>query len=76
MHKSCDYDYHNYMFLDTCIFEDDSFDRVYTLFSNGNWTISETCGLMNVTTSNIICSNSNGIWNPEVQCPSKQLMCE
>ena len=40
---------------------DDNFDRVYTLYSNGSWFISQTCGVINVTASNITCNNSNGM---------------
>ena len=47
------------------------FDRNYTLFSNGNWTISQDCGDFNATTSSIMCNISNRRWDQDVLCPGK-----
>ena len=63
--------YCNGICLGICIYEDRSFDQSYTLFTNGNWTISQACGDFNVTTSNIMCNHSNRRWDQDVQCPGK-----
>ncbi len=49
---------------DSCILQDDSVDRNYTLYSNGTWAISRRCN------PSVIFVSCNGTsWSEDIRCP-------
>ena len=51
-----------FVYLDSCIFDDNIGDKNYTLFSNETWLITRRCGQIQVTCN-------SGVWSEDISCP-------